>query len=100
MIEKIFNQLFSEDEREKIRSRIRSEPIETMRKAWILFAYLLDYSTYDIAWCTGRKSRQVKYLLSKAEDLFSVNDRTLLNCIDKYERTLEQPGGTDPENNR
>lgn len=98
MIEALFNQLFTEDDRIRIRSRTRSEPTETERKAWILFAYMSDYSIYDIAWCTNRKSRQVKYLLAKAEDLFSVNDRTLLSFIEKYERALEQSGGSDSKN--
>lgn len=98
MIEKLFNRLFPEHVQIRIRSGIRSEPIETMRKAWILYAYMSDYSIYDIARCTNRRPRQVKYLLSKAEDLFSVNDKELHSYIDKYERTLGESGGTDTKN--
>lgn len=100
MIEKLFYKLFpSEDDRTRIRSRTRSEPTETMRKAWILYAYISDYSIHDIAWCTGRNVRQVKYLLSKAEDLFSVNDKELHIYIEKYERAVDESGGTDTKNN-
>lgn len=88
MIEKLFNKLFTEEERTKIRSRTRVEPVETMRKAWILFAYMRDYSPYDIAWCTNRKYRQVRYLLGKASDLFSTNDNIIHSYIKKYEKAL------------
>lgn len=100
MIEMLFNRLFDQQEREKIRSRTRSEPTETARKAWILFAYMNDYSIYDIAWCTSKNIRQVRYLLSKAEDLFSINDKELHRYIKRYERTMAQPGGTNSEIDR
>lgn len=99
MIEVLFNELFSEEERILIRSRSRAEPTETMRKAWILLAYMYDYSIYDIAWCIGRKARQAKYLLAKAEDLFSVNDKTLHGYFEKYERKMDGARGAGSKNN-
>ena len=99
MLEKLFNRLFSPEEREKIRSRSRKEPTESERKAWILFAYMNDFRLHDIARSTSRNIRQARYLLSKAEDLFSVNDREIHRYIDKYERTLEESGRTDTEIN-
>ena len=100
MIEMLFNRLFDHQERERIRSRTRSEPTETARKAWILFAYMNDFSIYDIAWCTSKNIRQVRYLLNKAEDLFSINDKELHRYIEKYERTLAQPCGADSATDR
>lgn len=100
MIEDLFNIVFNEVERVKIRSRGRSEPWETMRKAWILFAYFNDFSLYDIAWCTHKNRRQTRYLLERAEDLYSINDREIHKLILKYEATLGKHCNTSSEANR
>jgi len=89
MIEHLFNFIFTIEERKNIRARSgKTEPWNTMRKAWILFAYMNDYSTRDIGWCTNRNNRQTRYLLEKAEELYSVNDRELHIYIKQYEKKV------------
>lgn len=88
MIVDLFNIIFSVKERGFIRSKCRAEPWNTMRQAWMLFAYMCDYSIRDIGWCTNRNNRQTRYLLEKAEDLYSVNDRELHIYIEQYERKM------------
>lgn len=87
----IFDKLFTEQEQAQIRSRNRSEPLLTARKAFILFAYMKDYSIYEIYRCVERSVRQTLYLLAKAEDLYSVNDAEMHKLIEKYESTLAEP---------
>jgi len=86
----LFELLFEPDEREIIRSKSRKEPYETLRKAFILFAYILDYSEYEIGRCTERNRRQTRYLLNKASDLYSVRDAEITRIIERYEATLER----------
>lgn len=100
MIEKLFNQIFNPNERTLIRSRCRAEPWVTARKAWMLFAYMNNYSTRDIGWCTNRNNRQARYLIEKAEDLYSVNDRDIHNFIRQYETKVENASRIDSETNR
>ncbi|MDD2300459.1 MAG: hypothetical protein PHU69_12590 [Fermentimonas sp.] len=88
MIEKLFNQIFTNEERIIIKSKCRAEPYNTMRQAWMLFAYMCDYSVRDIGWCTNRNNRQTRYLIDKAGELYSVNDRELHIYIKEYERKM------------
>lgn len=97
MIEKLFNSIFTANERMKIQDRNRSEPWLTMRKAWILYAYMCDYPLRDIARSVNRNNRQARYLLEKAEDLFSVNDREIHNYIGTYERKVADASGVSAE---
>lgn len=100
MIEKLFNLIFDPSERTLIRSRCRAEPWITARKAWMLFAYMNNYSTRDIGWCTNRNNRQARYLIDKAEELYSVNDRDLHNFIREYETKVVNASGINSKANR
>lgn len=100
MIEKLFNLVFDPNERSLIRSRCRAEPWITARKAWMLFAYMNNYSIRDIGWCSNRNNRQTRYLIDKAEELYSVNDRDLHNFIRRYETKMESTGGVNSKVNR
>lgn len=93
MIEKLFNKLFTDEERIIIRSKCRAEPWNTIRQAWMLYAYMCDYSIRDIGWCTNRNKRQTRYLIDRAEQLYSVNDRELHIFIEKYEREMADSCG-------
>ena len=100
MIQKLFNLIFDPSERILIRSRCRAEPWITARKAWMLFAYMNNYSTRDIGWCTNRNNRQARYLIDKAEELYSVNDRDLHNFIREYETKVVNASGINSKANR
>ncbi|MDD3901911.1 MAG: hypothetical protein PHX22_11875 [Dysgonamonadaceae bacterium] len=100
MIEKLFNLIFDPSERTLIRSRCRAEPWITARKAWMLFAYMNNYSTRDIGWCTNRNNRQARYLIEKAEELYSVNDRDLHNFIREYETKVVNASGINSKADR
>lgn len=93
MIEKLFNKLFTDEERIIIRSKCRAEPWNTIRQAWMLYAYMCGYSIRDIGWCTNRNKRQTRYLINRAEQLYSVNDRELHIFIEKYEREMADSCG-------
>jgi hypothetical protein len=93
MIEKLFNKLFTDEERIIIRSKCRAEPWNTIRQAWMLYAYMCGYSIRDIGWCTNRNKRQTRYLIDRAEQLYSVNDRELHIFIEKYEREMADACG-------
>lgn len=100
MIHKLFDTLFNAADQERIRSFDKSEPLLTERKAFILFAYMLGYGEYDIARCVNRKKRQVRYLIDKAEDLYSTRDKEITRIIEKYETTLGQSDGSNSKTDR
>lgn len=97
MIDKLFDSVFNANERMRIQEASRSEPWLTMRKAWILYAYMCDYPLRDIARSINRNNRQTRYLLEKAEDLFSVNDRELHRYIENYERKMADACRVNPK---
>jgi hypothetical protein len=59
-----------------------------------------NYSTRDIGWCTNRNNRQARYLIDKAEELYSVNDRDLHNFIREYETKVVNASGINSKANR
>ena len=69
----------------------------TARRAFVLFAYMRDYSIYEIQRCVNRNQRQIRYLIDKAADLYSVGDAEITRIIEKYETTLGQSNRTDSE---